>query len=255
MFISQQYAVKRDIGEMMMMKNRYRRQTLVSEVGQNGQDVLGTKHVTVIGGGGLGSNSANMMVRMGIGSIDIIDYDTVEISNLHRTSVFTEDDVGKPKALTLQDRLQQVNRNVHVKAINKKVTSENIEALVVDTDIIIDGTDSVPLRLLINDISIRHNIPWVYAGVYETVGMVMGILPKHTACFQCVTQNILESKDQETPVLGSLPATIAAIQCNETIKLLLGRHPKGLIIYDVWNQCFDTMDIQRNPTCPTCGNK
>lgn len=237
----------------MIMKDRYQRQILVRELGQSGQDLLAAKHAIVIGGGGLGSNSASLMVRMGIGHIDIIDYDTVEITNLHRTSVFSEQDIGKAKALVLEQRLQEVNTSVQVKGINKKVTPETIEALISHADIIIDGTDSIPLRLLINEASLRQNIPWVYAGVYETVGMAMGILPKKTPCFQCVTQNIPEIKTLETPVLGSLPATIAAIQCNETIKILLGRKPKGLIIYDVWKQCFDTMDIQRNPNCPACG--
>jgi molybdopterin/thiamine biosynthesis adenylyltransferase len=85
--------------------------------------------------------------------------------------------------------------------------------------------------------------------------MVMGILPKKTPCFQCITQNIPDLSAYETPVFGSLPATIAAIQINETIKVLLGRQPSGLIIYDVWNQRFDTLDIKRNPDCPMCGKK
>lgn len=238
-----------------MSTERYRRQILVRELGQKGQEQLATKHAVIIGGGGLGSNSANLLVRMGIGNIDIIDDDIVDITNLHRTSVFSEHDVGKLKALILQERLQSVNTKVRVKGINQKVTSENIWSLVQHADVILDGTDSIPLRLLINDVSIQHNIPWVYAGVYETVGMVMGILPKKTPCFQCITQDIPESRAQEIPVLGSLPATIAAIQCNETIKLLLGRQPAGLLIYDVWNQCFDIMDIKRNLYCLMCGKK
>jgi len=231
------------------------RQTLVKEFGQKGQERLATKHVIVIGGGGLGSHSANLFVRMGIGSIDIIDDDIVDITNLHRTSVFSEQDVGQSKALILQEKLHTVNTKVRVKGVNQKVTLENIWPLVQHADVIIDGTDSIPLRLLINDISIQNNTPWVYAGVYETVGMVMGILPKKTPCFQCITQNILKPTAQETPVFGSLPATIAAIQCTEAIKLLLGKQPAGLLIYDVWNQCFDIIDIQRNPYCSMCGKK
>ena len=238
-----------------MSTDRYRRQTLVKEVGQKGQELLATKHVIVIGGGGLGSHSANLLVRIGIGSIDIIDDDIVDITNLHRSSVFSEDDIGKSKALMLEERLQAVNSKVRVKGVNKKVTGENIWTLVQDADVIIDGTDSIPVRLLINDVSIQHHIPWVYAGVYETVGMVMGILPKETACFRCIAQDLPKLGAQEIPVLGSLPATIAAIQCNETIKLLLGGHPTGLLIYDVWNQCFDVVDIKRNPYCPACGIK
>jgi len=227
----------------------------VKEFGQKGQELLATKHVIVIGGGGLGSHSANLLVRIGVGSIDIIDDDIVDITNLHRTSVFSEQDVGQLKALILQEKLQTVNTKVRVKGINKKVTNENIWPLVQHADVIIDGTDSISLRVLINDVSIQHDIPWVYAGVYETVGMVMGILPKKTSCFQCITQDIPKSTAQEIPVFGSLPATIAAIQCNEAIKLLLGKQPAGLLIYDVWNQCFDIMDIQRNPYCPRCGIK
>jgi molybdopterin/thiamine biosynthesis adenylyltransferase len=236
-----------------MKTDRYRRQTLVKELGQKGQELLATKHATIIGGGGLGSHSANLLVRMGIGSIDIIDHDIVDITNLHRTSVFSEHDIGKLKAMILQERLQSVNTKVRVKGFNQKVTSENIWPLVMHADVILDGTDSVPLRLLINDASIQHDKPWVYAGVYETVGMVMGILPNKTPCFQCISHDIPDSSTQEIPVLGSLPATIAAIQCNETIKLLLGRKPAGLLIYDVWNQCFDTMNIKRNPHCTMCG--
>ena len=136
-------------------------------------------------------------VRMGIGSMDIIDDDLVDITNLHRTSVFSEGDIGKSKALILQEKLQSVNSKVDVKGINKRVTRDNIGSYIQHADMIIDGTDSIPLRLLINEASIHHNIPWVYAGVYETVGMVMGILPKETPCFQCITQDIPNSNAQE----------------------------------------------------------
>ncbi len=238
-----------------MNLDRYRRQILVKEIGKKGQEILSEKHAIIIGGGGLGSNSANLMVRMGVGSVDIIDFDIVDITNLHRTSVFSESDIGKSKALTLQHKLEEININVRVKGINQKVAIDNIEYLVHDADIIIDGTDSVQLRLLINQVSLNHNLPWVYAGVNGTIGMIMGILPNKTPCFQCITQNIADSKSMEIPVLGTLPATIATIQCNEAIKMLLGIQPKGLLIYDVWNQTFETIDIQRNPDCPTCSTK
>ncbi|DAC73256.1 MAG TPA: adenylyltransferase [Thermoplasmata archaeon] len=238
-----------------MNLERYRRQILVKEFGQRGQETLSKKNIVIIGGGGLGSNSANIFVRMGIGTIDIIDKDTIDITNLHRTSLFTQEDVGKSKALILEERLHAINPEAHIRGINQKITKENIESFVKNADVIVDGTDSVSLRHLINNVSLHYNIPWVYAGVYETVGMIMGVLPQKTPCFQCISQNIPESIPGEIPVLGSLPATIASIQCNETIKLLLGKPLAGLIIYDVWDQCFDVMNIKRNPDCPVCGKK
>jgi molybdopterin/thiamine biosynthesis adenylyltransferase len=238
-----------------MDSTRYQRQILVKELGIKGQKNLATKHVILIGGGGLGSNSANILVRMGIGSIDIIDWDTIDVTNLHRTAVFTDRDVGKSKARILEKNLRLTNPNVQIKGIHTKVTSENIETFVENADVIVDGTDNIPLRHLINEVSIKHNIPWVYAGVYGTVGMVMAILPKKTACFQCITPNIPEAYTKETPVLGSLPVIIAAVQCNEIIKILLDERPSGLLIYDTWNQCFDKIDIRRNPHCQVCGNK
>jgi molybdopterin/thiamine biosynthesis adenylyltransferase len=234
-----------------MENNRYHRQILVKEFGEQAQKTLSSKHVVLIGAGGLGSHSADLLVRMGIGSITVIDNDVVDSTNLHRTSLFTEEDVGNPKAMVLQQKLHAVNSEVKVAGIRRVVIGENIEALVRGADVILDGTDSMQLRFLINDVSIKRDIPWVYAGVCETVGMVMGVVPKKTPCLQCISQDIPEQSG-ETPVLGSLPATTAAIQCNETLKLLLGRPLAGLIIYDVWNQCFETLKISRNPECPVC---
>jgi molybdopterin/thiamine biosynthesis adenylyltransferase len=236
-----------------MNLERYRRQILLKEIGTAGQELLATKHAIIIGGGGLGSNSASLLIRMGIGTVDIVDFDVVDLTNLHRTAVFTEQDVGKPKAVVLEQKLESVNRAVIVKARNQKVTSKNIAALIKDADIVLDGTDSIQLRFLINNASLMNNIPWVYAGVSETIGMVMGILPMKTPCFQCIAQDLHDPTQKEFPVLGSLPSIIAAIQCTEAMKILLGRKPKGLVIYDVWNQCFDTMDVQRNPKCQSCG--
>jgi molybdopterin/thiamine biosynthesis adenylyltransferase len=239
---------------MTMTLERYRRQILVKELGTKGQELLSTKHVVVIGGGGLGSNSASLLVRMGIGRLEIIDNDVVELTNLHRTALFTEDDVGKSKATILEQKLKVSNSDVHVRGINQKVTKENIESLVTRADVIVDGTDSIFLRCLLNEISIKKNIPWVYGGVYETMGMIMGIQPKKTPCFQCISQTIPDSSE-EIPVLGSLPAIIAAIQCNETLKILLGKPLAGLIIYDVWSQCFERLTINKNPDCPVCGKQ
>jgi molybdopterin-synthase adenylyltransferase len=237
-----------------MKNDRYQRQRLVLEFGDNAQDVLRKKKVVIIGGGGLGSHSAEILVRMGIGAVDIIDNDTVHVTNLHRTAIFTEKDVDKQKAIVLQERLTLINSDVTVHGINKKVTNETIEPLIKNADIILDGTDNMETRFLINETAIKHNVPWVYAGVYGTMGMVLGIIPAKTPCFTCMAQSIPE-KTSETPVLGNLPQTIASIQCTEAIKILIGKPVEGLIIFDLWSHRFEQVKLQRNAECSCCGKR
>jgi adenylyltransferase/sulfurtransferase len=234
-----------------MNLERYTRQILVRVIGRKAQETLATKHAVVIGGGGLGSTSSAFLVRMGIGQVDIIDKDLVTLSNLHRTSVFTEEDVGKPKSKILAQRLRKVNSDVVVDGKRICVTQDTIEDIVDQADIIVDGTDNLETRFLLNEASVKLGIPWVYAGVNETVGMVMGILPEKTPCFSCLTQAVSYKSAKELPMLGNLPVVTASIQCSEIIKLLLEQQPSGLLIYDIWKQLFDkvTMNINRNCMC------
>jgi len=238
-----------------MNLERYRRQILVEEFGKKGQQTLSKKHVVVIGGGGLGSNSANILVRLGIGSIDIIDDDSLDLTNLHRMSIFSEEDIGKPKSKVLAEKLKTINSEVTVRGIKKRVNKENIKLIIKHADVILDGTDNLETRFLINEFAVKKKFPWIYAGVHSTVGMIMGIVPKQTPCLKCISQNIVDKKQIETPVLGNLPVTIASIQCLEALKVLLGKLPSGLIIYDVWNQRFEQLNIKRNQECKCCGKE
>lgn len=233
---------------------KYRRQMIVTELGKKGQEILSNKHIVIIGGGGLGSNSSEIFVRLGVGNIYIYDEDKVEPSNIHRTSIFNEDDIGKSKAFILQDKLKKINSDVNICGFKEKVTKENISEVAKKADIFLDGTDNMQTRFLINDSAIKNKIPWIYAGVYSTIGMVMGVLPKKTPCLRCISQNILE-KPGEIPVLGNLPLTTASIQCTEAIKILLNKEPSGLIIYDIWRQQFEKINIKRNQNCSCCGKE
>ncbi len=234
-----------------MKKDRYERQRLVLEFGDAAQDSLRKKHVVIIGGGGLGSHSAELMVRMGVGSVTVIDADVVHVTNLHRTSVFTEQDVDMPKALVLKERLSRVNSDVTIRGISQKVTQENIVDFVNHADIILDGTDNLETRFLINETAITQNIPWVYAGVYGTIGMVLGIIPRKTSCLACMTQSIPEKKGVN-PVLGNLPVVIASLQCTEALKIMLEKPLGGFIIYDLWLQRFERIPIDKNKHCRCC---
>jgi len=238
-----------------MNSERYRRQILVKEIGRDGQNTLFTKHVVIIGGGGLGSNSANILVRAGIGRIDIVDDDLLELSNLHRTSIFNEKDIGKPKCQILEEKLKKVNSNVTVKGMKKRVTKENIKMIVKNADVILDGTDNMETRFLINEAAVKYRVPWIYAGVHTNMGMVIGIMPKKTPCLKCISQNISNKIINEIPIFANLPLTIASFQCAEAFKILLEKRTSGLIIYDIWKQHFDKISINKNPECTCCGKE
>ncbi len=238
-----------------MNLKRYKRQILVEELGEKGQQILSKKHAVVIGGGGLGSNSSNILVRIGIGSIDIIDDDPLDITNLHRMSILNEEDVGQPKSKVLAEKLKDINSEVSVRGIRKRVNKENIESVVKHADVILDGTDNLGTRFLINEFAVKKKFPWIYAGVNSTVGMIMGIVPKKTPCLKCISQSIVNREQIEIPVLGNLPAIIASIQCSEAIRVLLGKLPSGLIMYDIWNQRFEQLNIKRNQNCKCCSKE
>jgi adenylyltransferase/sulfurtransferase len=237
------------------MVSRYHRQTLVPRFGVAGQAALRTAHVVVIGCGGLGSHSANIMTRLGVGTLSIVDFDTVDLTNLHRTAVYTEDDLGKPKAAVLARHLAKANTDVTVHSSLEKVTRDTITPLLTKASVVLDGSDSLSLRHLINEEALRQCIPWVYAGVNGTVGMVMGVVPGVTPCFECVSATLPEPASEVLPVFGLIPQMTAAIQCAEAVKILTGQRPAGLIVYDCLDQQMDTLPLGRNPACPRCGQE
>ena len=176
----------------------------------------------------------------------------MNLSNLHRTAVFDETDIGNPKSKVLERKLSKVNTTVNVKGVQATVDRNTIHRFIKDVDLILDGTDNMKTRFLINDVAIQQAIPWVYAGLDTTTGMTMGILPRKTPCLQCISQSIPQTT-KAVPVMGNLPVITAGMQCTEAIKLLTGEKPSGLIIYDTWKQQCETISINRNPTCQCCG--
>jgi len=159
------------------MSSRYAKQEKLVKIGPEGRETIAGAKVLVIGGGALGSSAVDTLARAGIGHITVIDADRVEESNLHRTALFDENDVGEYKAEVLGKKLSDVNRGLRMTGLVLRVVSSNIEQFM-DTDIVVDGTDNLETRLLINDACIKHGIPWVYAGVLATSGNVMLIRPE-----------------------------------------------------------------------------
>lgn len=244
---------------------RYARQALFAQIGGEGQRALGRTAVVLVGCGALGSAVAGLLVRAGIGRLTIIDRDYVELSNLQRQSLFDEDDVAAhlPKAATAAEKLRRANSAVEVIPVVADANAANIEGLAEGADFLVDGLDNFATRYLLNDVAVKHGLPWVYGGVIASYGMTMTVRPGLTPCLRCVFP--------EPPAPGSAPTCdtagvigpavdlIAAIQSAEVLKLAVGDRASlntSLLSIDVWRLAFDRIPLG-GPVkdCPACGQR
>ncbi|MFA5772266.1 MAG: ThiF family adenylyltransferase [Thermoplasmata archaeon] len=241
------------------LKERYSRQMLLQEIGEKGQEKLSNSSITVVGLGALGSTIANNLVRAGIGKIKLVDRDIVEIHNLHRQLLFDEEDVGKPKAVAVAKKLKKINSDVQIESLLKDFNFSNAESVIRNADVVLDGTDNMETRFLINDACVKNKIPWIYGGAVSTYGMSMNIIPEKTSCFRCLVPFIQKAGTLPTcdtvGVLGAVPVIIGSIESVEAVKILLGKQNvnRNLIVYDVWSHSFKSIDIPRNKNCICCG--
>jgi adenylyltransferase/sulfurtransferase len=200
---------------------------------------------------------ANSLVRAGIGQIKIIDRDIVEMNNLQRQTLFDEDDIGLPKAWAAVKKLQKVNSKIKLEAVVEDLNNTNIEEIIEGADLLIDGTDNMETRFLINDACTKHKIPWIYGGAIGTHGMSMNIIPDETPCFRCVIQVLPKAGMLPTcdtaGVLNTIPSIIASIESTEALKILLGKTINNkLLTYDVWTHDFQSIKIKKNSECECC---
>ncbi len=170
---------------------RYSRQMLFSQIGESGQKQIQDSSVLIVGCGALGTVSANHLVRAGVGRVKIVDRDYVELENLQRQILFDEEDARSslPKAVAAVDKLKKVNSDILIEPFVLDVNPKNVESLVNAVDLVLDGTDNMETRFLINDACIKNGVPWIYAGVVGSEGMTMDIIPGKTACFRCLIQS------------------------------------------------------------------
>ena len=251
-----------DEKETGMELDRYIRQTVFPGVGEAGQRRLISSSAAVIGCGGLGTHIADNLVRAGVGLVILVDRDRVELNNLQRQILFDEEDVaaGLPKAEAAARKLTKVNSMVKIEPVVLEVSPDNVEGIVGDVDVVLDGCDNFDTRYLINDACVKLRIPWVYGGAVASYGMTMTIIPGQTACLRCVFPDKPPRESVVTcataGVLGSIVATVAALECSEALKILLdkGQLNQGLIHIDIWENSFEVFSIQRrDEDCPTCG--
>ncbi|MFC1982093.1 ThiF family adenylyltransferase, partial [Chloroflexota bacterium] len=244
------------------LRNRYSRQTMFPAIGEEGQVKLGKGNVVIIGCGALGTNIANFLVRAGVGKVLIIDRDFIEYHNLQRQVLFDEEDIkaGLPKAIAAEQHLRKVNSSVEIKGIVADANYTNIEGFCSGADVILDGLDNFETRFLINDVALKHSIPWVYGGAIASGGMTMTVIPGETPCFRCIHPVLPDPGTTPTcetaGIIGTVPAVIGSLQATEAMKILVGAEVnKELITVDIWRGVFHRMRIKQREDCPACRGK
>ena len=240
---------------------RYERHIKIPEIGHSGQKKLHDSNVIIIGCGGLGCVSASILARAGVGCITIVDDDCVATENLHRQILFDEKDakLNRKKAVVIKEKLIAANSGITVIPRKELASPKNIISICDNGDVIVDGTDNMKSRFMINDASVKLGIPWIYGGVSKTEGMTMTIVPHTTPCFRCfITQNqenLLHSIEN-FGILSTIVLMIGSLQATQTIKILTGAPiNKGVSHIDVWYNTWTTINVERKQNCPACGLK
>jgi sulfur carrier protein ThiS adenylyltransferase len=244
------------------MQDRYSRQELFPPIGKDGQAKISSKHVLLIGAGALGSGNAEVLTRAGVGKLTIIDRDYVEASNLQRQQLYTEEDVIEklPKAAAAFKRLRAIDSNVAIRPIIGDATVEMLEELVGDIDLIIDATDNFETRMMINDISQKYKLPWIYGACVGSFGMSFTIIPGKTPCLNCLLQTIpIQGMTCDTGgIIGPTVQMVIAHQSAEALKILVEDWEavrSSFVSFDVWRNQYSSMKIgkAKKAHCLSCG--
>ncbi len=231
---------------------RYTRQEIYNKIGKKNQEHLGEVLVSVVGLGALGTNVCEMLVRSGIKNLIIIDRDIIELSNLQRQGLYTEGDVGKLKTTTANRRLKEIDCSTHIKPHCVDLNYENID--LIKSNLVIDCTDNLDTRFLINEYCTKNKIPWIYGSVAGSKGMSFNIIPGK-ACFKCVFKEPNSSVDNCTSegILNTIVRVIAAIQVTEAVKILTKQKVREeLICYDIWENKMNCIKVDKEENCSVC---
>ena len=241
---------------------RYSRQLSLPSIGIEGQRRLKQARVLVVGAGGLGSPALLYLASAGVGTIGLVDFDPVDVSNLHRQILYTDADVGDSKTAAASRRVRAANPHVSVEAHDTRLTSENALEIAAEYDIIVDGTDNFATRYLVNDTAVLLGKTNVYASVLRFEGQASVFGAPGGPCYRCLFRDPpppgLIPNCAEAGVLGVLPGIMGSIQASETIKLITGAGTPlvgRLLLFDALALRFRTMEVRRDPQCPMCGTR
>ncbi|MBI2077542.1 MAG: molybdopterin-synthase adenylyltransferase MoeB [Euryarchaeota archaeon] len=239
---------------------RYSRHLLIPEVGVEGQKRLKASRVLVIGLGGLGTPIAQYLAAAGVGTLGLVEYDRIDLSNLQRQVIYSTDQVGQPKAERARDRIRAINPNVDVVLHQEKLTSANALTVLGGYDVVVDGTDNFPTRYLVNDACVLLKKPNVYGSIFRFEGQLSVFWAEKGPCYRCLYPSPpppgLVPSCAEGGVLGVLPGIVGSLQANEVLKVLLGvGEPMigRLLLFDALDMNFVTVKLAKNPKCPVCG--
>ena len=240
---------------------RYSRHILLKDVGGKGQEKLLNAKVLVIGAGGLGSPIALYLAAAGVGTLGIVDDDTVDMSNLQRQILHFTPDLDRPKVESARDKLSQVNPDVQINLYNERVVPATVLDLIKDYDFVAEGTDNFPTKFLINDACVLGKKPFSQGGILRFDGQTMTHVPG-SACYRCVFHSPppagVVPSCSEAGVLGAVAGMLGTIQAAETLRYILGIGElltDRVMFFDAMNMDFRTVSVEKNPDCPVCGEK
>ena len=239
---------------------RYSRHLIIPDVGMTGQKRLKNAKVLCVGAGGLGSPALLYLAAAGVGTLGVIDFDTVDESNLQRQIIHGQSDIGRPKAQSARDSIKEINPYVTVVVHETQLDSDNALQIFAQYDLIVDGTDNFATRYLVNDACVLLGKPYVWGSIYRFDGQASVFWAEHGPCYRCLYPEPpppgMVPSCAEGGVLGVLCASIGSIQVNEAIKLIVGiGDPLAgrLMIYDALEMSYRSVRVRKDPECPVCG--
>ncbi len=237
---------------------KYSREIALKEISVEGYEALRRSKVSVVGLGSTGCVSADLFVRSGVGRISLVDGDRVDQTNLHRQILYEEADIGKNKSESAMEHLRKINSDIEIEGFSKNLDADNVHDILTGSDLVMDGTDNMRSRNIINRYCVENGIPWIFVSSIGTVAEVKAIVPGRTSCLSCFMNETdeLDMSCEQLGVLASAPMIASSIAWSIGLKVLEGKEVSGdLVFIDAWNLDVREIHISKNPKCSVCGAK